>query len=289
MRIQSVRINRRIGAEGNFHARLEGLLAVLPHDGGHGFHLACKHLRKADFRGVFPHPVAEIERWHQIRSFGLHHGDTGVIHIGAVLNGIHPGLGGPQNALCAVRVRRNLAAQAVSIGDNGFHFFQCVLRGARIVALRQHAARGAYLDDIGAVLDDLADLMLHRLDAVGHSIRLGVVLKRKQIIVAMTARDAESRTAGIHARTGYQAFVDGVTQRDIREAARADIAHGGEARLQGNAGVLGADQRLFGNGNPQLLVSEFRIMSKVRMGVDQARQQLCPAWITVVGGSLAGP
>ena len=73
------------------------------------------------------------------------------------------------NALCSVRMRRYLASQTVSVGDDSRQFGLRVLRVLRIVAQRKHAAGSADLDDIGAVLDDLAHLVLHVLDAVGHA------------------------------------------------------------------------------------------------------------------------
>ena len=75
----------------------------------------------------------------------------------AVLDGIHSGFSGPGNALRTVRVRRDFAAQAMRVRDDGFHFFQRVLRSARIVALGKHAAGSANLDYVSAVFDDLAD------------------------------------------------------------------------------------------------------------------------------------
>ena len=66
------------------------------------------------------------------------------------------------------------------IGNDGLHLFQRVLRGLRIVALRQHAASGADLDQVGAILDVLADLLLHRGDAVGHAVAHLVILERAE-------------------------------------------------------------------------------------------------------------
>ena len=111
--------------------------------------------------GVFEHPVAEIERGHQIGAMFLHHGDCRIVDVGTVLDRIHARLRRPTNALRSVRVRRDFAAQAMGVGHDGLHLFQRVLRSLRIVAQRKHAAGRADFDQIGAVLDVLANLVLH--------------------------------------------------------------------------------------------------------------------------------
>ena len=77
----------------------------------------------------------------------------------------------------SVRVRRDFAAQPVRVGHDGFHLLQRVLRVLRIVAQRKHAARGAYFDQIGAVLDVLANLVLHGRDAIGDAVAGGVIFE----------------------------------------------------------------------------------------------------------------
>ena len=78
----------------------------------------------------------------------------------------------------SVGVGGDFAAEAVSVGDDGLHFFERVLRGLRIVAEREHAAGGADLDEVGSVLDVLADLVLHSGDAIGHAVADGVDIRR---------------------------------------------------------------------------------------------------------------
>ena len=92
------------------------------------------------------------------------------------------------------------AAQAMRVGDNGLHLFQGVLRGLRIVALGEHAAGGADLDEVGAVLDVLAHLVLHGGDAVGHAVAHGVIADGQQILIAVAAGDADERAADQHVR-----------------------------------------------------------------------------------------
>ena len=74
-----------------------------------------------------------------------------------------PASDGPDDSLRAVGVRGDFAAEAMGVGDDRLHLFEGVLRGLRVVALGEHAAGGADLDDVGAVLDDFANLVLHGL------------------------------------------------------------------------------------------------------------------------------
>ena len=67
-----------------------------------------------------------------------------------------------------MRVRSDLTSQPVRIGDNGFHFFERILRSVRVVTFGKHTAGGANLDHVGAVLDDFAHFVLHSLNAVGN-------------------------------------------------------------------------------------------------------------------------
>ncbi len=101
-----------------------------------------------------------------------------------------PACVGPENSLRAVRVGRNFAAQAMSVGDDGTQLFLRELRCLRIVAQREHTPGGAHLNHIGAVLDDLAHLVLHVLDAVGDAYPSGVPFVGQQVVIAMSAGDA---------------------------------------------------------------------------------------------------
>ena len=98
---------------------------------------------------------------------------------------------------CAATLR----PRPVRVSDNRFHFFQRVLRCLRIISMREHAAGRANLDHVRAVLDDLAHFVLDRFDAVSHSAIGGVVFIRQQVVVAMSAGDAQRRTADQHARS----------------------------------------------------------------------------------------
>src|ERR1700684_1232612 len=112
-----------------------------------------------------------------------------------VLDRIHTCFRCPDHALCTMRVRSYFSAQAMSIGHNRLHLFQCVLRSVGIIALGEHASGGADFDEISAVLDDLARLVLNVLYTVRHPIAGGVILVRQLVVVAVSTRNAERRTA----------------------------------------------------------------------------------------------
>src|SRR5580658_7122126 len=114
-----------------------------------------------------------------------------------------------------MRVCGNFSSQAVRIRDNGLHLLERVLGSLRLVALGKHSAGGADLDQIGTVLDVLADLVLHGRNPVGHSVSRSVILVGQQIVVAVAASDAERWPAYQHPRSGYVAGVDGVAQSDV--------------------------------------------------------------------------
>ncbi len=139
---------------------------------GHHFFALCDQLRgNVQALSVGQKPVSQIQRRHQVGAVLLHLGDAGIVDVRAVLDGIHAGLRGPENALRAVRMRGDLASQAMGVGYDRLQFFQRVGRSLGIVAVRKHAAGGANLDQVGAVLDDLADFVLHAFHAVGHASR----------------------------------------------------------------------------------------------------------------------
>jgi hypothetical protein len=108
-----------------------------------------------------------------------------------VLDGIDARLHGPKDPFSAVRVRRHAPAEAMRIDDEGPHLFHRVLRRFGIVALGEHSAGCAKLDDVGAVFHDLPKAMLHPLDTVGDAVGCTVVLEGEQGVVAVTARDSE--------------------------------------------------------------------------------------------------
>ena len=97
----------------------------------------------------------------------LHQFNRLVVDVSAVLYGIDAGEHGEPDAVAAMGVGRDLAPQAMRLGDDGLHLFERVLRRLRVVAHREDAAGRADFDHVGAVLDHLARLPHHGRHAVG--------------------------------------------------------------------------------------------------------------------------
>jgi hypothetical protein len=105
-------------------------------------------------------------------------------------------------------------------------------------------ARRTELDDIRAVFDDLARLPRHAFDAVGHPFGLIMKVPRQRVLVRMPSGDAQRRPRSKDSRADHISGVDRVAQGDVRIPSGVQIANCSEARQQGDAGILCADQRL---------------------------------------------
>ena len=197
----------------------------------------------------------------------LHGGDALVVDVGAVLDGVDAGLRGPEDALRSVGVRGDLAAEAVRVGDDGLELFHGVLAGLGVVAFGEDAAGGGDFDEVGAVLDVFADLVLDGGDAVGYGFAMDVVLVREKVLVHVAAGDAEGGTADLHVRAGDVAGVDLVAEGDVGKGVGADVADGGEAGFEGDLGVFNADDGLFGRGHRELEVG-IEVVGHGEVGVD---------------------
>ncbi len=139
--------------------------------------------------------------------------------------------------------------------------------------MRKHAAGGANLDHVGAVLDGLADFVLHGFHAVGNASASHVIFEGQQILVAVPSGDAERRAADQHARARNIAGIDGIAQRDVAVAVRSHVADRGESGLQSEARVAGPGQRGARNGNAQSLEAVvLRVTGQVGVGVGQTGQ-----------------
>ena len=270
MAVQAVRIDGRVGAERDLHAGGDGFALIVFDDGADIEHLLLEHGGQV---AVLAHPIDQIERGHQPSAVGFHGGDIVGIDVGAVLDGIDAGIGGEEDALRAVGVGGYFAAEAVGIGDQGLELVEAVLAGLRIVALGKHAAGGADLDEIGAVLDILAHLLLHGGDAVGDAFRGGMELEGKEVVVAMAAGDAQRRSANLHVRAGDIAVVDVIAEGDIGVSGCADIADAGEAGFEGDLGEAHTVESLaHGIGGEAGVGVEIVAEGEVGVDVDQAGQ-----------------
>src|SRR5690349_12470890 len=92
----------------------------------------------------------------------------------------------------------HLSSQAVGVGDDRLHLFECVLRGAWVVTFREHAAGSTDLDQIRSILDNFAFLVLPALHSIGHTVSLVVIFVGQKIVIAMAAGDAERWTTHQH-------------------------------------------------------------------------------------------
>ena len=168
---------------------------------------------------------------------------------------------------------RNLAPQAMCVGHDRFQFLLRVRRSLRIVPVRKHAAGGANFDQIGAILDDLAHLVLHSFHAVRHTFRRIVKFEGQEVLVAVATRDAERRSAYQHSRPRNVTGINGVAQGNVAETLRSHVAYSGEPSLQREARIASAGQRCAWNGNREgLRPNILRIAGEVRMRIRQPRQ-----------------
>ena len=190
--VEAVGIDGGVGAEGDFDAGGDGLFVVGLHGGADVGHLL---LVERGEMAVLLHPVDEVGGGDEVGAVLLHGGDALVVDVGAVLDGVDAGFGGPEDALRSVGVGGDFAAEAVGVGDDGLQLFHGVLAGLRVVAFGEDAAGGGDLDEVGAVLDVFADLMLDGGDAVGYAFAVDVVLVREKVLVHVAAGDAEGGTA----------------------------------------------------------------------------------------------
>ena len=122
-----------------------------------------------------------------------------------------------------------------------------VLLGAGRTGVRHHAARGAHLDQLGAVLDLVADRLAHLVDAVGDALLDGERqdagaerLEHRGVEVAAGRRDGVPGRDD--ARAVDPAEVDRLLEGDVEQQAaglheQAEVADGREAGPQGAAGV----------------------------------------------------
>ena len=197
----------------------------------HGFGFHQQKIGDTILLGVFHEPVAEVKRGHQIRAIFLQLGNRSVVNVGRVLDRVHSRLGCPANSLRAMSVRRDFPSQAVGICHDGLHLLERVLRSLRIISLRKYASGRTDLNQVGAVLNDLAHLVLHRFNAIRCTITGCVIFVGKQVVVAMTSGDTQRRSADQHSRPGNVTCVDGITHCDITVARRTHVPHGSKSGL----------------------------------------------------------
>src|SRR5262249_23927684 len=138
------------------------------------------------------------------------------------------------------------------------------------VSLRKDAAARADLDEVGAVLDHLADLRPRFPGAVGDTALTKMKLGREEVVVAVAARDAQRGSGNEEPRTRHLAGIDRVAQRDVGKLGGGDVAHGGKSSPQRSVRVGSAVESLARSGNTEPLVAQvLRNEGEMVVNVDQ--------------------
>jgi hypothetical protein len=160
----------------------------------------------------------------------------------------------------------------VRVGDDGLHLLEGVLAGLRVVTLREDSASCSNLDEVCAVFNIFANLMLDGGYAVGNTLTMDVVLEGEEVFVHVSAGDAKRRAGGLHMRAGDVASVNLITESHVSVVIRADVADGGKAGLERDLGVFNADDRLFGRGHREFVIRiEVRRHGEMSVDIDEAR------------------
>ena len=195
-----------------------------------------------------------------------------------MFDGIDAGAQRGIDAALAVGVGGDFPAHGVRSLDDGFQllFGELLLETGRRV--RQHAAGGRDLDEVGAFLDLLAHGAPAIIGAVadGRTGEGGHDAGRIAVDVAVTAGDGNRRTGCAQARAGHGAARNGIAQAEDGIIRAADILHGREAgfqRLQRKGRAVEGDVHI---RILEFLDPAFRpvLAGDVDMAVDQARQDV---------------
>ena len=197
--------------------------------------------------GLFGHELAGADRGHVPGAVLLHQREDLVVHVGAVFDADHAALDRAAHAFLAVRVGRHPVAVVLGGGHHGGHFVFGELRAVAVLGVAQHAAGGGDLDHVRAFLVALAHggagfvgTVDHALDRAGRAHRLRQLAVEAVGDVGVAAGGGDRTAGGVDARAVHQALVDRVAQGQGGVAAQ--VAHGGEAGLQGLARVAGGAQ-----------------------------------------------
>ena len=137
----------------------------------------------------------------------------------------------------AVGVRRGLALQSMRLVDDGGQLFVRQLRRRDVVAEREDAARGAHLDDVGAVLDVRGERPR------GPGPRRGGCPSPCRARGRTCSAESPCRRSGPRSRRGHSArrasavpavrpLGDRVAQAHVQIVRRADVPDGRESRLE---------------------------------------------------------
>jgi hypothetical protein len=173
----------------------------------------------------------------------------------------------------AVRVRRDLEAQGMGRIDDRLHLGigEMLAEPARL--LRQHAAGGSDLDEVGTGPRSFPHPR-RALLGPGAGIAAGQCFEHfraEAADVAVAADDRDSGAGRDDPGTVDQPLAGRPAEREADELRRADVANRGEARLGRDARILDADDR-----RPLIGIDRFppegfaRLAGQMHMRVDQA-------------------
>src|SRR6266403_1531905 len=269
-RVVAVRVDAGIRAESHLRAGLKSMAEIFTLQAADFLFLFDGFGKHARFRAFLQNVIVVVNVEDEIGAVLLGEGDAFVVDQAGMFDGVNAGADGVLDGLRAMRVRGDLATELVGFFGDGLHFLEGVLRRAGLVSFAEHAAGGADLDHVGAVLDGFAHFGASGPGTVGDAFRLVVIFGRQQIVVAMAARDAKRRAGSAHARTFDVAGVDGIAEGNIRVTASADVPNGGEAGAQRKPRVLHPGNGFARNRNAEAGISRGGgIRSEMGMNVNQ--------------------
>ncbi len=202
--------------------------------------------------GLGEQVLVGVDVRHQVDAALLEQADAFVVDQAAMLDRGDAGARRALDALGAVGMGGDLLVPHGGLGDQGVELLLGVLRRADLGLLGEHAAGRHDLDPIGAVLDLEAHQLADLGDAVGDArevLETQVGREPGQVVVAAGRPHRQRRHQ--HARADHLAAVDGIAQGDVDELAGADVAHRGEARLEGAPRVDVGDHREVDRAAPE--------------------------------------
>src|SRR6266404_541547 len=272
-RVVAVRVDAGIRAESHLRAGLKSMAEIFTLQAADFLFLFDRFGKHARFRAFLQNVVIVVDVEDEKGAVLLGEGDAFVVDQAGMFDGVDAGSDGVLDGLSAVRMRGDLAAELVGFFGDGLHFFERILRRAGLVAFAEHAAGGADLDDVRAVLHGFPDFGASGPGAVGDAFGLVMIFGREQIVVAMAARDAKRRARSAHTRALDVAGVDGVAEGNVRVTARAHVSNRGKAGAERKPSVLYAGNGFARNRNAEARVAAGGgIAGEVRVHVDKSWQ-----------------
>ena len=268
-----MRIDAGIAAERHLHAglpcRLEGLplaQADLAFLGQAGFRHAVLRAFGQDIIIVVDiHGKPGAGLLGQLERLGI--GEADMFHR------VHAGADRGLDAVGAMGMGSHLQAQHVRLIHQRVHFGLGVLLGANAGTDREDAAGGAIFDHFGAAPVQFTHLLAHAIRPISNAGAIKDIIGRQFVAVTMPAGGTDGIGGWHDAWAGDGAALDRHFQGKIGVIAGTDIAHGGEARINGAFGHGGAQhgpER--GRIAERLHPRQRGIAGQVHVHVDQAGQ-----------------